>query len=267
MSDSITPSNTMSQLPSVFVSHGAPDLPLRSSPARDFLQQLGHQIEPPKAILVISAHWGTQPPTVSIAPNPRTIHDFSGFPAELYQMNYPVPGAPDLAHQVVELLTKIGCEISSDRGLDHGAWVPLMLGYPEANIPVTQLSIQPHLSTHHHFHLGQLLEPLRHEGVLILASGSAAHNLRAMNANYRAKPPQPVTEFVDWLTHAIAANGTEALLHYRQLAPYAIHNHPSEEHLLPLFVAMGAGGSHAKGAALHSSFVYGALSMAAYSFS
>jgi 4,5-DOPA dioxygenase extradiol len=258
----------MSQLPSVFISHGAPDLPLRFSPARDFLQQLGQQLERPKAILVISAHWSTQQPTVSIAPHPRTIHDFSGFPTELYQMNYPVPGAPDLAHQIVELLTKIGtCEISSERGLDHGAWVPLMLGYPEANIPVTQLSIQPHLSTHHHFHLGQLLEPLRHEGVLILASGSATHNLGAMNANYNAKPPQPVTEFVDWLTQAIAASETEALLHYRQLAPYAIHNHPSEEHLLPLFVAMGAGGSHAKGAALHSSFVYGALSMAAYSFS
>lgn len=258
----------MSQFPSFFVSHGAPDLPIRSSAARDFLQQLGQQIEHPKAILVISAHWSTKHPTVSTAHNPRTIHDFSGFPAELYQMNYPVPGAPDLAYQVVELLTKIGtCEISPDRGLDHGAWVPLILGYPEANIPVTQLSIQPHLSTHHHFHLGQLLEPLRHEGVLILASGSATHNLWAMNTNYNAEPSQSVTKFVDWLTNAIAASDTEALLQYRQIAPYAIHNHPSEEHLLPLFVAIGAGGSHAKGTALHSSFVYRALSMAAYGFS
>lgn len=258
----------MSQLPSVFVSHGAPDLPLRSSPARDFLQQLGQQMEPPKAILVISAHWGTKQPTVSAAANPRTIHDFFGFPDELYQMNYPVPGAPDLAHQVAKLLTKLGtCEISSDRGLDHGAWVPLILGYPAANIPVTQLSIQPHLGTRHHFRLGQLLEPLRYEGVLILASGSATHNLRAMNANYDAEPTQPAIEFVDWLTQTIAVGETEDLLHYRQLAPYALHNHPSEEHLLPLFVAAGAGGSPAKGTVLHSSFTYSALSMAAYGFS
>jgi 4,5-DOPA dioxygenase extradiol len=258
----------MSQLPTIFISHGAPDLLLQSGAAPDFLKQLGRTIPKPQAILVISAHWNTRQPTVSMATNPPTIHDFSGFPAELYQMNYPAPGAIDLAQRVVELLTEtgMGCEVSLDRGLDHGAWTPLMLAYPEANIPVTQLSIQPNLSTSHHFRLGQALAPLRHEGVLILASGSATHNLRAIDPDYNAAPQPQATKFVEWLTNSIVAGKIEALLEYRQLAPDATHNHPSEEHLLPLFVAIGAAGTNAKGTQLHSSFTYGALSMAAYAF-
>lgn len=256
-------------IPAVFISHGSPDLPLHPSPTRDFLQQLASQLEKPKAILCISAHWGTRCPTVSAAAHPRTIHDFGGFPAELYQLNYPAPGDPALATKIVQLLNaaEIECEVSPDRGLDHGAWNPLLLMYPAADVPVLQLSVQPYLNPAYHWAVGQALAPLRHEGVLVLGSGSTTHNLREFgNYFHNAAPPAWVSDFVEWLTEAIAQGNTKALLDYRQLAPHAIRNHPSEEHLLPLFVAMGAGGEDAIATQLHSSYTYGVLSMAAYMF-
>ena len=253
-------------LPSIFISHGAPDLPLQSGAAPDFLKQLGPSIPNPQAILVISAHWNTRQPTVGMATHPCTIHDFQGFSKALYEMNYPAPGAIGLAKRTVELLAERGieCGVSRDYGLDHGAWVPLILAYPEANIPVTQLSIQPNLSPAHHFTIGQSLAPLRDEGVLIMASGSATHNLWALNPHGNAAPSPETTEFVDWLTKSIESGNTEQLLKYRLLSPHAVYNHPSEEHLLPLFVAMGAAGKNAKGTQIHSSFTHGNLSMAAY---
>jgi len=253
----------------IFISHGSPELPLRPSPARDFLLDLGKQIETPKAILVISAHWDSAHPTVSRAARPETIHDFGGFSPELYQLQYSALGAPQLADRVSELLSKAGFEheISPTRGLDHGAWNPLLLIYPKANIPVTQLSIQPHLDAAYHFRLGQALEPLRQEGVLILASGSTTHNLREIGRNaYDANPPQWVSDFTDWLTEKAISGDTEALIDYQHLAPYAQRNHPSPEHILPLFVAMGASGKGAKAMPLHASFTYGVLSMAAFAF-
>ncbi|HEY9641157.1 MAG TPA: class III extradiol ring-cleavage dioxygenase [Coleofasciculaceae cyanobacterium] len=253
-------------LPAVFVSHGAPDLPLRSGAATTFLKQLGQQFAKPKAILVISAHWSTPSPLVSAASQPQTIHDFSGFPDALYQLTYPVAGAPELAERVVKLLADQGLngQLHPSRGLDHGAWIPLMLAYPLADIPVTQLSIQYGLDPEQHFRMGQALEPLRHEGVLILASGGATHNLRAFIGDYHAAPPEWVQQFDDWLEGAIATGNLETLLNYRHLAPYAVKNHPTDEHLLPLFVALGAGGDHRT--RLHNSFTYGAFSMAAYTF-
>lgn len=237
---------------------------------RDFLAGLGQQLERPKAILCISAHWNTSYPIVSAASLPQTIHDFSGFPRELYQMQYPAKGAPNLAAKVVDLLNAAGIQsdIHPNRGLDHGAWNPLMLIYPDADVPVTQLSIQAHLSPAHHLAVGQALQPLRNEGVLVLASGSATHNLGKLGGySYNAAPPEWVEQFADWLTDAVTKGKFEELLNYRAKAPYAIDNHPTDEHLLPLFVALGAGGKTANGNLLHSSFTYGLLSMAAYSFS
>jgi 4,5-DOPA dioxygenase extradiol len=256
-------------LPAIFLSHGSPDLPLKPNAATAFLKQLGAELEKPKAILVISAHWGTNQPTVSAASAPRTIHDFSGFPAELYQMTYPAPGAPDLAQRVVELLTQAGiqADIHPQRGLDHGAWVPLLLMYPEADIPVAQLSIQPYADPTHHLAIGRALAPLRQEGVLILASGSATHNLWELGRYaHQQTPPDWVQEFSDWLAGAIAHRKTDDLLNYRQLAPYAERNHPTDEHFLPLFLAMGAGGEQTEGRSLHDSYTFGILSMAAYAF-
>jgi 4,5-DOPA dioxygenase extradiol len=259
----------VSAFPSIFVSHGAPDLPLRSNSLTDFLRQLGAQLGKPEAILAISAHWLTPVPMVSAAAQPDTIHDFWGFPPELYEISYPAPGAPELTEQVIKQLNTAGLsgEIQHDRGLDHGAWEPLLLMYPDADIPVTQLSLQPSLGTAHHFLLGRALAPLRQEGVLILASGSTTHNLRQFGAYaFDASPPDWVKQFDRWLAETIADQNIDALLDYRRQAPYAVQNHPTEEHFLPLLVALGAAGEEPKGRQIHTSFTYGVFSMAAYAF-
>lgn len=258
----------MTRLPTLFISHGAPDLPIQSGAVQSFLRQLPQTLPQPEAILVVSAHWNSSQPWVSEASRPRTIYDFSGFPNALYQLSYPAPGAPRLAGRVVDLLSEAGFVAAThpNRGLDHGAWKPLMLLYPEAQVPVTQLSIQYQQGPEHHFQLGRALEPLRDEGVLVIASGAATHNLRAFDPSYEASPPSWVTAFDQWLKNAIAQQDIPSLLNYRQLAPHAADNHPTEEHLLPLFVALGAGGKGARGQQLHSSYTYGAFSMAAYAF-
>lgn len=260
----------MSTFPSVFISHGSPDLPLRSSPALDFLKQLGKHLGKPKAILAISAHWLTSVPTVNISPKAKAIYDFGGFQKEVYQLNYAPLGSPELAHQVSQQLSLAGFEVDSHptRGLDHGAWEPLLLMYPDADIPVIQLSIQPRLGSKYHLLLGQALTSFRQQGILILASGTATHNLGAFGQYpFNASPPDWVKAFDDWLATAIACNDIDALVEYRHQGPYAVQNHPSEEHYLPLLVALGAGGEHSKGTQLHSSFTYGVFSMAAYAFS
>lgn len=217
---------------------------------------------------MISAHWLSAAPLVSAAAHPRTIHDFSGFPATLYQLCYPAPGAPELAHQVLSQLARANLPgaVHLSRGLDHGAWTPLILAYPEANIPVAQLSIQPRRDPQYHWQLGQTLASLRHQGVLIIGSGSATHNLSALNGDYQTPPPDWVEAFDTWLATTIAQADWRSLLNYRHLAPYATQNHPTEEHLLPLFVALGAGGTAPQGKLLHQSYTYAALSMAAYAF-
>jgi 4,5-DOPA dioxygenase extradiol len=220
----------------------------------------------PRAIVVASAHWTTAAPAVCAVATPKTIHDFSGFPRALYQLSYPAPGAPALAQQAAELLAKAGidCALDQDWGLDHGAWVPLLLMYPAADIPVLQIALQPHLGTAHHYALGRALAPLREEGVLILGSGGATHNLRQLGSP-DTQPPVWASDFSGWLHDTISAGKTEALLDYRALAPKAAQNHPTEEHFLPLFVAAGAAAS-AHGRRVHTSTTYGSLMMDAYAF-
>lgn len=258
----------MDILPTLFLSHGAPDLPTRTGAATEFLRSLHQHLPTPKAILAISAHWYSDLPTVSAAAQPRTIHDFSGFPQALYDLNYPAPGSPKLAQRVIALLAQSGiaCKADPSRGFDHGTWTPLILAYPAATVPVVQLSIQYHRDAVYHRQLGQALTSLRQEGVLIVASGGATHNLDAFGNDYDAPPLPWVKQFDDWLAAAIEQGDWDSLMQYRSRAPYAQQNHPSEEHLLPLFVALGAGGVNAKGKQLHSSYVYGAFSMAAYAF-
>jgi 4,5-DOPA dioxygenase extradiol len=257
------------RLPTIFVSHGAPTLVLERSPARDFLSRLGSEIGRPRAVLAVSAHWETVEPAVSAAEHPQTIHDFYGFPKELYRLRYPALGAPRLALRVAELLKGSGLPVRLDpeRGLDHGAWTPLMLMYPQADIPVTQLSVQPGAGTAHHFRLGEVLRPLRDEGVLILASGGITHNLRELEWNDRdARVPPWVAEFNDWMARALMAGSTRELLDYRRLAPHAARNHPTEEHLLPLYVACGAADPPGRAERLHSSYAYGVIGMDAWRF-
>ena len=256
-------------LPALFVSHGAPTLPLEDSPARHFLEKLGGEVPRPRAILAVSAHWETARPAASVAARPGTMHDFHGFPDALYRLRYPAPGAPDVARRAAELIEPLGLEVDLDpaRGLDHGAWTPLILMYPDANIPVTQLSVQPHEGPAHHWRIGEALRPLRDEGVLLLATGSATHNLREFRMNAREGEAQPwALEFGEWLARALAERRDEDLKSYRERAPQAVRNHPTDEHLLPLFVAAGAATPDEPARRIHSSYAYGVIGMDAYRF-
>jgi 4,5-DOPA dioxygenase extradiol len=259
----------MSRQPSIFVSHGSPTLPLERGPAVDFLRGLGGALGRPEAILMVSAHWDTGRPAVSAAKKPETIHDFYGFPPPLYQLRYPAPGAPELASRVSDLLEARGLrtDIDPERGLDHGAWTSLYLMYPEADIPVTQLSIQSRLGPAHHVRLGEALRPLRDEGVLIFASGGASHNLGELRYQRGNPVPQPwVVEFNEWLADAVLSGRRDDLVGYRQKAPHAVRNHPTDEHLIPIFVALGAGSPDGAARRLHTSISSGVISMDAYRF-
>jgi 4,5-DOPA dioxygenase extradiol len=256
-------------LPSLFLSHGAPTLPLTDTPARAFLSQLGHELPRPKAILVASAHWETERPAVNAVAWNETIHDFYGFPRALYELRYPAPGAPDLARDIAARLQAAGlpCDIDTQRGLDHGAWVPLSLIYPAADIPVLQLSVQTHLGPVHHLRLGRALAPLRDDGVLIVGSGSFTHDLSEFRGHGPNDPaPDWVNGFADWFDTALTEERFADLVNYRRLAPFAAKNHPSEEHLLPLYVALGAGGEQPHAQRLHASATYSVIRMDVYAF-
>jgi len=255
--------------PALFVSHGSPTMPLEQTAANGFLRSLGPTLGRPDAILMVSAHWDTGRPAVSAAERPETIYDFYGFPPELYRLRYPAPGAPQLAQRVAGLLKQSGLPVDIDpaRGLDHGAWTPLILMYPEADIPVTQLSIQSPLGPAHHVRLGEALRPLRDEGVLIVASGGATHNLRELRFQRGNPVPQPWTaEFNEWLADALRSRRMEDLVDYRARAPHAVRNHPTDEHLIPLYVALGAGDPGGRTQRLHSSIDSGVISMDAWRF-
>jgi len=254
----------------VFVSHGAPTLALEPAEAGAMLARLGRELPRPESILVVSAHWEAARPAVSAAVLPRTIHDFYGFPRELYSLSYDAPGAPRLAARVTELLSASGidCDESPDRGLDHGAWVPLRYLYPQADVPVTQLAVSPGLGAAHHFQLGRALAPLANEGVLVLGSGSLTHNLREVRFDAPAEPvPEWVTAFADWAGAAVTAGDAAALVDYRRRGPHACRNHPSDEHFLPLLVAMGAAGEGAAGTRIPGGVSLGVLAMDAFVFS
>lgn len=252
--------------PAVFVSHGAPTLLLEGGPAVDFLAGLGQRLGRPKGIVCVSAHWETDRPAVSAAAAPETIHDFSGFPRELYAMRYPAQGSPTLAARVKDALGSAGiaCTVDPARGLDHGAWVPLMKMYPEADIPVLQLSVQPDRDPAHHLAVGRALAPLRAEGVLVLASGSAIHNLRALRWGVDT-PEAWAVDFAHWLDRAVEAGAVDDLVDYRDRHPAGAMAHPTDEHFLPLFAAAGAGGA-GKGERLHASFMHANLGMHAYAW-
>jgi Uncharacterized conserved protein len=198
---------------------------------------------------------------------------FYGFPDALYEMHYPASGAVEVAQQAAKLLEQASIPVDLDpqRGLDHGAWVPLKLMYPEADIPVAQLSIQSGRSTEHHLAMGRALAPLREQGVLILASGNATHNLRDVFRHPLDAPPAGYAKsFADWLTARIVAGDETALADYLNQGPQAERNHPSPDHYLPLLVAAGAGcddhGQLPGGRLLHNGYTYGVLSMAAYAW-
>lgn len=236
--------------------------PGRAGPAWHALAQA---LPKPRAILAVSAHWNTQMPAVSAAVQPETIHDFYGFPQPLHELDYRPPGAPDLATQVAALVP--GIHVDRQRGLDHGAWSPLRAMYPAADIAVTQLAVMPQASAEDHYRLGRMLRPLAQSGVLILASGGLTHNLRDIVADAAAGEALPhVREFRDWFVRALQRRDLAALLDYRRQAPHAARAHPSAEHLLPLYVALGAASENATARIAFSDYQLGALALDAFVF-
>lgn len=257
--------------PTLFISHGSPMLAVEPGPYGVAWKTIVDSLPRPKAILVISAHWNTPQPALSFAATPDTLHDFGGFPSALYTIRYPAPGAPELAQRVQTLLTDAGIPVAltPDRGLDHGAWVPLRQMYPDADIPVTQLSVQPGRDTAWHLRLGDALRPLREEGVLIIGSGSLTHNLyEAAFDDSSIEPSEAYArEFQAWMFGTLQRADRAALVAWQTAAPHALRAHPTPEHLLPLFVAYGAGGEHPAVQRPLANFSHGVLAMDCYMFS
>ncbi|WEK07884.1 MAG: class III extradiol ring-cleavage dioxygenase [Candidatus Pseudomonas colombiensis] len=255
--------------PLLFVSHGAPMFAIEPGLAGQRLAELGRELPRPDAIVILSPHWMTRGEVnVTASTAPETIHDFGGFPDALYQFNYPAPGAPALAAHIVDLLQSAGWKSRLDphRGLDHGAWVPLLYLAPEADIPIVQVSMPARLDTHQAWKLGQALKPLRDMNVLIVASGSLTHNLYEFRGATREGAGY-VKEFAAWTARTLQAGHTDQLLDYKAHAPSAERAHPTDEHFLPLLIALGAAGEDYETRVLEGGVTYGVLAMDSYLFS
>lgn len=230
---------------------------------------LARSLPKPKAVVMVTAHWETQLPMFSGNPQPSMIYDFGGFPDVLYKIRYTAPGDPGLATRAQSLLKSVDITAGIDgcRGFDHGTWVPLLHLYPEADVPVVQLSVQPSTGPAHHVQAGRALAPLRDEGVLIIGSGHLTHNLRDWMMARRSNEPAPYAlEFQQWVKRNLDSGDFEALVRYRSDAPHATRAHPTEEHFLPLFVSLGAAGKDAKAVRVFDGLEAGVLAMDAYRF-
>jgi 4,5-DOPA dioxygenase extradiol len=256
-------------MPVVFVSHGSPLALLEAPDALACWAAIGRELPEPKAILAVSAHWEARLPTASLASAPATIHDFGGFPPALYRLRYPAPGAPALAERAVALLAEAGiaAALHPDRGLDHGAWIPLSAMFPDADVPVTQLALRHGAGPADHLAIGRALAPLRDDGVLIVASGAITHNFGWIDraAGPDATPLPPAATFADWVGERLAAHDAAGLSGYRA-APHGGDAHPTADHFLPLFVAVGAANGEAP-QRRRPRFAYRGLAMDAYVWS
>ncbi|WP_122522034.1 DODA-type extradiol aromatic ring-opening family dioxygenase [Pseudomonas viridiflava] len=252
--------------PSLFISHGSPMLALQPGESGPALARLAAEMPRPRAIVMVSAHWESHELLVNGNPQPETWHDFGGFAAELFAVQYPAPGLPDLTREVVELLaaSDLPARIDSRRPFDHGVWVPLSLMYPQADIPVVQISLPSRQGPELQTRVGKALAGLRADGVLIIGSGSITHNLGELNWNADSARVEPWAQaFRNWMIDKLASDDESALHQYRSLAPHAVRAHPSDEHLLPLYFARGAGDEFS---IAHQGFTMGALGMDIYRF-
>jgi 4,5-DOPA dioxygenase extradiol len=257
----------VSTLPSIFISHGSPMHALQPGPAGEAWKALGERLPRPRAILISSAHWETNLPMLTGSAKPETIHDFYNFPEPLYRLRYPAPGSPQIAQRAQTLLKNagIGASIDGLRGLDHGAWSPLLYAYPKADVPVVQISVQPALGPRHHLQLGKALRPLSDEGVLIVGSGHMTHNLRDWSRG--AGRPEPyASEFAEWVKQRLEERDFDSLVDYRTRSPHGARAHPTDEHFLPLFFALGAAGDKSKPERVYDAIDSGVLAMDAYVF-
>jgi len=262
----------MTTLPALFISHGSPMIALEPGAAGRFLERLGPAIDAefghPKAILALSAHTLAREPVALAAPRHEAVHDFGNFDARLFEMRYDAPGAPALAERVGALVP--GLHRAEQGGLDHGIWTALKYLYPRADVPVLPLAWSPRESPERLFALGAALAPLADEGVLVLGTGSITHNLRRVFSQGLHDSGSPeIAEsaaFRAWVLARSAERDWEALFDYRRRAPHAVDMHPSDEHLLPWYIAAGAGGRDAAPVRLHDSVTFGSLGMDDYAF-
>jgi 4,5-DOPA dioxygenase extradiol len=258
----------MSALPALFISHGSPMFAVEPGIAGRELAALAARLARPAAIIVASPHWMSASLSVTASLHPETIHDFGGFPPQLYKLKYPAPGSAEWSARAIKAFAAAGVEARAelDRGLDHGVWVPLMHMYPQADVPVIQVSLDPRHSARDQFELGRALAPLREAGALIIGSGSLTHNLYEWRGG-ETGPQRYVVEFAEWIAQTLATDDIEALLDYRRRAPHAERAHPTDEHLLPLMFARGAAGDRAAVSRIAADDVrYGMLAMDAYVF-
>ena len=265
---SLTPTSSLRNV--LFVPHGAPTFALNPGAAGAAMRQVAQQLPTPRAVVVVSPHWETALPTVGLATQLETIHDFHGFPAPLYDIHYPATGCPEAAHEVVAALQAHGFEVQTDaqRGLDHGAWIPLRQMFPDADVPVIPLSVQSHAGPAHAYRIGQALGGLAAQNIWVVGSGNVTHNLGDLRlARMQGdRTPAYVQVFADWLAKHLAQGDLDSLLNYRQHSPEGVRAHPSEEHLLPLFTALGAAGPDAVPQAFHREISDCVIAMDGYAF-
>ncbi len=259
-----------SPVPVAFVSHGSPMVALERGPYGEALEKFGQSLRP-AGILVISAHWeeslGVR---IASAARPKVIHDFGGFPAPLYQMKYDAPGSPALAAAVESKLRQAGVSATLDpnRGWDHGVWVPLRLMFPEAHIPVVELSLPMNSTPEQLFQLGGALSGFRREQILILGSGGLVHNLRLFRPGLKDGPVENwAAEFEAWVQKAIQQRDFAALFNYARHAPHASKAVPTPEHFAPLFVVLGAAQPYKKVDSIFEGFEYANISMHSFALS
>lgn len=251
---------------SLFLCHGGPTIVVEKNEYTTFLRELGNNIKP-KAIVVFTAHWESEITTISsVEGKYDMIYDFYGFPRELYEMKYPASGSPDLAKKISNLLeeNKINSKIDTKRGLDHGTWDLLYIMYPTANIPVVQVSINPFMPMEEQYKIGKALQTLGEEDILVIGSGSTVHNLGTIDWE-ATKAKSWAVEFDDWLIEKVEAGDLNQLFSYQKLAPNSKLAVPREEHIVPMFIAMGAG-MNKKPKLLHRSYIYGTLTYLGFEF-
>jgi 4,5-DOPA dioxygenase extradiol len=247
-------------VPSLFLAHGSPMLALENNEYTRFLKRLGEQIKP-KAIVIFTAHWESDTLTISDVDGVyETIYDFYGFPDELYAIKYPAEGSTQYASMLEERFEKQGIKVRKDtaRGLDHGSWTLLSRMYPDADIPVVQVSVNPYLSAEEQYKIGQSLKGLREEDILVIGSGVTVHNLRMINWGQTTPEPWAV-EFDDWLLEKIQNKEWDSLFHY-ETAPNARLAVPRPEHFVPFFIAMGSGDAETEAQVIYRGYDLGTLS-------
>ena len=256
-------------VPALYVSHGAPLFAVDAGETGPALTRWGQglraQFPALRGVVIMSPHWMARTPQVMTGPQPATWHDFGGFPPALYQLQYPAPGAPALAQEVLALLQAAGVAAQGDAGrpFDHGAWVPLMHLFPEADLPVVQVALPVGAGPAEVYALGAALRGLRSQGVLVMGSGSMTHNLAEFFGGAR-EPALYVIAFSRWIESALERGDMKALLNYRSLAPHAERAHPTEDHFLPLFFALGAAGDDVHAHYLSREVMYSMLAMYAF---